>query len=74
MNSKLLTEELLKQIKLINYDRSKPSYEQNINEANDPIKPLWNKNIKEFVHPAYVDYPDVAKQHIYKKNADGTFS
>ena len=74
MNSKLLTEELLKQIKLINYDRSKSSYEQNLSESNGPIKPLWNKNIKEFVHPAYVDYPDVAKQHIYKKNADGTFS
>lgn len=74
MNSKLLTEELLKQIKLINYNRSKPLYEQNINEANGPIKPLWNKNIKEFVHPAYVDYPDVNKEYIYKKNSDGTFS
>ena len=74
MNSKLLTEELLKQIKLINYDRSKPTYEQTLSEVSTPIKPLWNKNIKEFVHPAYVDYPDVKKEHIYKKNADGTFS
>lgn len=66
---KLLTEELLKQIKLINYDRSKSIFEQ-----KEKIKPIWNNQIKEFVHPAYVSYLDVPKDKIYKKNSDGTFS
>ena len=66
---KLLTEELLKQIKLINYDRSKSIFEQ-----KEKIKPIWNNQIKEFVHPAYVRYLDVPKDKIYKKNSDGTFS
>jgi hypothetical protein len=116
---KVLKEDLLQQIRLMNYDRSKTLQEQEFNNIRllkedcvqsmamiDPktgkgmyvdsvtgkpctpktpestkivkkdstIKPLWNTNIKEFVHPAYVDYPDVAKYYIYKKNADGTFS
>ena len=53
---------------------------QLVNKSNQPvkkdnkIKPLWNDNIKEFVHPAYVEYIDVPKNLIYIKNSDNTFS
>jgi hypothetical protein len=36
--------------------------------------PLWNKNIKNYTHPAYYDYPSVPNNKIYIKNSDGTFS
>ena len=66
---KLLTEELLKQIKLINYNRGKTILEQ-----KEKVNPVWNNKIKEFVHPAYTYYLDVPKNKIYIKNSDGTFS
>lgn len=118
---KIITEDLLQQIRLMNYDRSKTLQEQEqefnnirllkedcvqsmamidpktgkgvyvdsvtgkpctpktpsstkIVKKDNTIKPLWNTNIKEFVFPAYVEYLDVPKDKIYKKNADGTFS
>ena len=105
---KIITEDLLQQIRLMNYDRSKTLQEQEqefnnirllkedcvqsmamidpktgkgvyvdsvtgkpctpktpsstkIVKKDNPIKPLWNTNIKEFVFPAYVEYLDVPK-------------
>ena len=49
-----------------------------ISEQKDPyqfskVKPLWNKHIKEYVSPAYVDYKSVPEKFIWVKEVDGVW-
>ena len=49
-----------------------------ISEERDPyqfskVKPLWNKHIKEYVSPAYVDYKSVPEKFIWVEEVDGVW-